>query len=401
MRVTMLTTWEGTVCGIHDYSANLVRALRKRLDVTVVPVEFGRWKGEGAEAYYRDLGRSLGGADLAHIQHEYGMFGGGVLPPTRRNRREYPEWVSYFHVLRKEVRIPLVMTVHEVGSPEGKIIRRNPVWRALQTRQQRAFHRSMFRSAERCIVHSGMHRDLLVERGVDPRRIRWLPHGIPQEGPDGEREDPGAPVPPPGPEGPVRLGMIGFVVKRKGYLVALDALAGLPSGFELVMIGGRFPRDEAGEYEEVTARVRDLGLESRVRITGYLPLEELREEVRRCHLILAPQVEGFVSGSLTHALISGRPVVAADIEPNREIVDRVACLRLFPAGDPGALREAILDLASDPAELEGLARGAGEYSRRYGYDHVAERTMQVYREVLPSSGPDRRGSAGAVEGTRT
>ena len=387
MRVSLLTTWGDTVCGIRDYSEHLVRALEGLVRVEVVPLDPERLRDDDPSPYFRELGRALNGADLAHLQHEYSFFGWGFLPPAAgRPALLRPYW-NYFFALRDEVQVPVVMTVHEVQQGEPAVRRRNLLLRALQVRRQRRFHREVFRSAARCIVHSRAQQELLAPKGVERRRIVVIPHGVP---PPEEGADEGAPaVAGPG----VLIGMIGFLGRRKGYLLALDALSGLPEAFRMVLIGGRHPRDAEGQYEEILARVRGLGLEGRVEVTGYLPPREMRARIRGCALVLAPQMEGFTSGSLALALSLGKPVVASDLDTNREIVERVPCLRLFRTGDAADLRRAVRDVAEDPTMAQTLSRAAREYAARYAYERVAERTVRLYAEVLAEAAGGDRGGA--------
>ena len=90
--------------------------------------------------------------DVVSIQHEYGIWGG-----------EDGEHVIDFV---RALRVPVVATLHTVL--------RDP------TPNQRAVLRELVSIAEASVVMSSSAADLLSKAyGVDPRRVRIIPHGVP------------------------------------------------------------------------------------------------------------------------------------------------------------------------------------------------------------------------------
>src|SRR3989449_10511019 len=86
-------------CGIADYSAALLPALREHVAIETVvlrPNRLNPW-ALAADA------RRLGGADVAHVQHTYSFF--GVDPLT---------YTLAWRLLRAAIRAPLVVTAHTV-----------------------------------------------------------------------------------------------------------------------------------------------------------------------------------------------------------------------------------------------------------------------------------------------
>src|SRR5205085_11422018 len=100
-------------------------------------------------------------------------------------------------------------------------------------------------------------------------------------------------------------------------------------------------------------------------------------------LILAPFTESSGSGSLAFAMASGKPILASDIEPHREIVgDTTGALALYPLAQETALAEEIDSLHKSPSRLKALSEAAREYSAKHSYARTAEETVAVYRSIL-------------------
>src|ERR1051325_1361250 len=90
LAVSMFTPWH-IVCGVRDYTAHLVHGLDSLSEIDSVrivaaPTDAVR-SGRDLITHYRSdaeqfraLGRSMNpGADVAHVQHQYFLFG-GVAP---------------------------------------------------------------------------------------------------------------------------------------------------------------------------------------------------------------------------------------------------------------------------------------------------------------------------------
>jgi D-inositol-3-phosphate glycosyltransferase len=82
-------------------------------------------------------------------------------------------------------------------------------------------------------------------------------------------------------------------------------------------------------------------------------------------------------------LAFAKPMVLSDVGGFRELVEDHGAGRLVPPGDPVALAAAIGELLAAPDERERLAeRARAAAAGPYSWDSIAERTLEVYREVL-------------------
>lgn len=163
-----------------------------------------------------------------------------------------------------------------------------------------------------------------------------------------------------------RLLFVGRDEPRKGLRVLLEAFRRLRGDPELVLVG---PSDTVLQAERVTA-------------LGRLPEEELRRELARADVLVAPSLRGESFGVvLLEAMAAGLPVVASDIPGYRAVVPREAG-RLLPPGDVAALAAALDELLADAALRERLGDAGREAAAAYAWPHVAALVLQVYRHVL-------------------
>src|SRR5512135_3004264 len=123
MKLTVIAP-DRAVCGVADYARHLTPELARLVDVTHVVTP---------ERFHLDMND----VDVAHLQHQYFLFG-GVAP-----------WKSYsrFRRFARQVRVPLVVTAHEFVSPTG-----SPAVRAAVALTNRIHFQS--RAVKQIIVHT-------------------------------------------------------------------------------------------------------------------------------------------------------------------------------------------------------------------------------------------------------
>lgn len=350
-----------------EYSRLLVQALRRRAAVEVVPATFRPCP----KTTYAAMGRALSDGDVAHVQHSYAFFGG--MHPLRSG------WAA----LAASVTRPMLLTVHELDSRPTGAYRLPPV---VESAYKQRFNRSVFLhpAVRGWMVHSVELRDALVGLGAPAERVLYRPLPVdvaPKTSPD------------PAPvrrslrlEGTRALVIVGFLVRRKGYEVALEALRRLPREWVLVAAGGEHPTDRSQTAAWLQAEAERLGVAERLRITGYLPDAALEGVTALADAVLAPFREMSASASLNYALARRKLVIASDLPENRAL----NCVRLFPAGDGAALAAAVQELAADETERRRLLRSVDRYVREHSYDALAEATVQRYQELLRERGAAKR-----------
>jgi glycosyltransferase involved in cell wall biosynthesis len=130
------------------------------------------------------------------------------------------------------------------------------------------------------------------------------------------------------------------------------------------------------------AEVERLGLSGRVTFTGKLSAEALREEYRRCTMLVQPSLyEGFGLPA-AEAAACNAPVVATDVGAVREVVTPETGV-LAPPAQPEALAAGIAELLDDGRRREAMGRaGRRRMETHFSWPSAARKTVRVYERVL-------------------
>jgi glycosyltransferase involved in cell wall biosynthesis len=215
----------------------------------------------------------------------------------------------------------------------------------------------------------------LRAHGVPVRVVR---HGTPW---------PVAPAPD-HPGGPRVVGMTALLTGWKGHEVLLEAMARLPPGVRLELVGGQFPKD-AGYVERLRRRAAEPDLAGRVSFLGWL--DDPLERMRGWDVAVLPSVEPEAVGlAVLEAMSLGVPVVATGHGGPPEFLGDAGLL--VPPGDPGALAGVVARLLDDEP-LRRRCREAGRQAVAQGLTLEAqqERLLQVLDALADADVQDRGG----------
>ncbi len=383
LRVAMLTPWRAR-CGVSDYSHHLVAGLRdlpEIAEVRIVEPPEDAVRSSALDALYgyrsdrarfRALGEQMNAnADIAHVQHQYFFFG-GVAPHK-----------NHAHAFLDAAQIPLVMTVHEIARAASVVSL--PARAVVQLANRANFLNPHIHAY---IVHTGPDREALLALGVAAEKIHVVAHGIPSAAP---MPDPDAAKQALGLAGKRVLSLFGFLAAKKGHLLALEALMHLSPDVMLLFAGEQHPDDHTEYVPLLREAIREKGLAERVRITGYLPEEQIPGLMAATDVALAPYLQSSGSGSLANLLAYGRAIVASDIIPHREIASEPpACLALFPSGDSAELAAQAQLLLDDGERRAALHQAALAYAARHSYAEMARETANIYHAVVNIAANERK-----------
>src|ERR1051326_1477776 len=382
MKIAMLTT-VGERCGIASYSAALVASLRTlpETDVQVVPIAVGEQPASHYEAQAEQL--NAPDVDVVHIQHEFSFWG---FPTPGRSK---------FAELRRLIRRPVVVTAHTPLSLSAifpTATERNP-WRWLKKKRlvtNRAYRESVEVStvdASATIVLTEAAHTEFVRRGLQSERLHVVPMGIP----DALPADAG------GARFRDRhrlhdkrvMTLFGYVTPNKGYAMVAEVLNTLPPDVAFVIAGGARRPVEEQYVEHLRQHIREVGVDDRVVVTGYLPDDEVAEVMHATDIALVPHTQATNSYSVTLPVTYGKPTLASDLACFREMAARTDCLELFRTGSKSDFREKLLALLGNPRRREQLAANALQYAARFTWPNIASTTRAVYRAAVDGHGRAR------------
>jgi glycosyltransferase involved in cell wall biosynthesis len=317
------------------------------------------------------------------------------LPLGRRRKVEVAPWMRLERFLRRE-RVHVLHT-HKFGSnvwgtPVGRIARvpvvlaHEHTWSYEGQPLRRFLDRELVaRAADRFIAVSreDQRRMIEIER-IDPSRTLFIPIGIRPSPPPGGRDvraelsiEPGAPV----------IGVVGLLRPQKAHHVLLRATALLarewPS-IQVLLVG------DGPERAALERLAREFGVQDKVRFLGYRP--DVPDVLRALNIaVCCSDFEGSPAAVLEY-MDAGLPVVATSVGGIPDLIEPGLHGLLVPAGDSGALAEALAELLRDPERGREMgARGQERRRAEFDLDVMIHRLEDLYYELLEKRAARRAG----------
>lgn len=296
------------------------------------------------------------------LQHEYGIFGDCYGKKL----------LSFMKACKK----PVVVTLHTVLP--------NPL------PQMKLVTGEIIRYAATVVVLT--HNSKKIIENLYPKskgKVHVVPHGIPQTSFSTQQEYKEKI------ELPDRtiLSTFGLLSVGKGIEYVIHSLPEViqqhPTLVYLIL-GETHPvvrRREGEKYRrKLLQLVTQLKLEKHIKFYDqYLSLDDLFEFLKATDIYISTSTNPHqaVSGTLSYALGTGRPVVSTEFAQAKEIIT-LDVGRLVAIKDSKALTEALLDLLSDTERLQRMSQAAYSATRPMVWSKVAESYITLLnRTVIP------------------
>lgn len=174
------------------------------------------------------------------------------------------------------------------------------------------------------------------------------------------------------------LGVIAQLIPRKGHRFLLHGMPELLASYPSLrlLIFGKGPLEK-----QLRQQVAELGLNDAVTFAGFRT--DLPRILPCLDLVVHPALMEGLGISLLQAAGAGVPIIAVNAGGMPEVVHDEINGLLAPAGDTGALIEAIGRLLSD-RELRVRMGQAGRslVESKFSIDRMVEGNLQVYRDLL-------------------
>lgn len=301
---------------------------------------------------------------LVNVQHEFGIFGGS--------------YGSHLLVFLRELKKPVVITFHTVLPTPNKEL-----------------HDIVFAINNHIcgiIVMTQSSKNILVkDYGIDSNKISVIPHGIhPVPFTDSKKAKNDL-----GYSKNITISTFGLLSKGKGIEYGIEAMAGVVKKFPnavYLIIGATHPvilKNEGEIYRNtLVKKVHNLKLENNIFFYNkYLDINELLHflEATDVYLALPQDPNQAVSGTLSYALGSGKPVVSTSFAQAREdITEEVGILVDFK--DVRQIETALSILIADPEKRKNMAKNAYFRTRGRTWRNIIIAYMREYIRIVPSLG---------------
>jgi len=297
--------------------------------------------------------------DVLCVQHEFGIYGGQAG--------------SHLLALLKEVRMPVVTTLHTV------LLSPNPAQRQVMT--------ELVNRSDRLVVMARKGEEILREvYQVPASKIDLIPHGIPDI-PFADSAHAKAQF---GVEGRSVLLTFGLLGPGKGIEHAIEALPSIVKkhpDIVYLILGATHPHLVAREGERYRLSLERLAEDRGVKgnvifYNRFVSLEELSEFIGATDIYLTPYLNEaqITSGTLAYVFGSGKAVVSTPYWHAQELLAEGRGI-LVPFRDPSAIAAGVCDLLEQPERIETIRRETYQLGREMLWPAVARRYLESFRHA--------------------
>ncbi len=350
-----------SVAGAAPGSACFVGAVNDRLEGYEYPqrVRFELLEKD-LDSYRRAADfLNFNNADVLCVQHEFGIYGGPAG--------------SHLLALLKEVRMPVVTTLHTVLHKPDLA--------------QRKVMDELARRSDRLVVMARKGAEILRDVYAIPEtKIDIIPHGIP----DVPYADSSAFKTQFGVEGREVLMTFGLLGPGKGIEHVIEALPGIvkqhPNVVYLVL-GATHPHLVAREGERYRLSLERLAEDRGVKqhvifYNRFVSQEDLKEFIGATDIYLTPYLNEaqITSGTLAHVFGAGKAVVSTPYWHAQELLADGHGI-LVPFRDSAAITEGVCAFLGDPERLLRTGQQAHELGREMLWPVVARRYLESFQHA--------------------
>ncbi len=374
-RIAFLGNYLPRLCGIatftHDlceavacaapYSDCFAGAINDRVEGYAYPARVHFELQEKDLNYYRRAADFLNfnNADVLSVQHEFGIYGGAAG--------------SHLLTLLKEVRMPVVTTLHTVLDKPNAA--------------QYQVMAELAERSDRLVVMARKGAEILSETyGVAESKVDVIPHGIPDLG----FIESGFFKGQFGVDGCKVLLTFGLLSPGKGIEHVIEALPEIVSRHPKVVylvLGATHPQLLAREGERYRLSLERLAADRQVRqhvifYNRFFSADDLKEFIGATDIYLTPYLNEaqITSGTLAYVFGAGKVVVSTPYWHAQELLaeDRGV---LVPFHDPGAIATAVCRLLEDEPRMQKIRQNAYAVGRGMIWPVVARRYLETFRHA--------------------
>lgn len=178
------------------------------------------------------------------------------------------------------------------------------------------------------------------------------------------------------------IGFVGRMLPGKGLNVLANALEKLRAeAWQLLVVG------DGPEREGFERRLSEAGLRDRAEFTGAINFALVPQYFHRLDLMVIPtettkRIREQFGRVIVEAMASGVPVIGSTCGAIPEVIGDAGLV--FPEGDADALAGALRRMLTDEDLRERLSLAGQARVEQYSWERVAEKTYELYRQVLKS-----------------
>ncbi len=289
------------------------------------------------------------------------------------------EHASLLHIYFGQIAVHLLPLIRAWPQPTVVSFHGADVMVDMDKPAHREATRRMLEVVRLVLVRSRSLRDAVIRVGCPENKIRIQLTGIPvDEIPCRVRDWPR--------DGGWRFVQACRLIEKKGLSTSLRAFAEFAASYpqSRFTIAGEGPL-----LNQLQALARDLGVEEKISLTGFISQKELHDLFYSSHIFLHPSETGAdgnqegVPNSMLEAMASGLPVFATIHGGIPEAVENGVSGILVREKDHAALGDKLLEFAATPERLAELGRrGAERVAGKFDQHAQVKKLEDYYLEAL-------------------
>ena len=174
---------------------------------------------------------------------------------------------------------------------------------------------------------------------------------------------------------------LGRLVLYKGYEYLIEAATHLPDDY-VVLIGGT-----GHQYNHLSTYINTLGLQTKVKLLGYIPDEQLGAYFDACDVFCLSSIDKREAFAIVQvkAMIHSRPIISTDISGsgvpwvNQNGVTGIT----VPPCDSRAIARAIEEVCTDEELYQRYSQQARQrYEKLFRLEDMISKTIALYKELI-------------------
>lgn len=376
IKVAFLSSFPPRICGIGSFTRDLLEATQNNPRVEFAKVvainKKGKKENYGSEVIYGFNDSNLqdyssaadylnnSDFDIISLQHEYGLYGG--------------EMGDYVLELTKNLKKPLATTLHMI-SPKNET-----------TSHQILITRELAKNSKAIIaLTENGKQDLIDVYKIPSKKIHVILHGAPDiKYGETEKTKTNLDL-----SGKKVITSVNIIRPNRGIDYVIKALPKIIKAFPdvIYLILGTDPADSPKPNpfrKKLKEMVSSLNLGKYVKFDNrYIPMEELISYIQASDIFITPYrpPEQSSSGSLAYALVAGKVCVSTPYSYAKTLLGENRG-KLVPWENSEAIADSIIELFSNPKEMETISQNAYNYGRQMTWKNVGQKYIQLFSDIL-------------------
>ncbi len=237
-----------------------------------------------------------------------------------------------------------------------------------------------YRSVEKHIANSQGVKEVLIDSGIDPETVEYIPTGIDLEAIDSTEPDESVWIKEGIEPDNILIGNIGSLCEQKDQKTFIEAAAEVNEkhpGTRFVIAG------EGPLKNELETKISDLGLSDVCFLAGFV--ENIIGLLKTFDVFVLTSLYEGLCGTLLQAMSCRVPVISSDVRGSKEILLNNDTCRVVEPGNVKQFAGELSNMIENRTLKKKLTNNARELAEKYDYGNLALKTAEIYKSTASHS----------------